>query len=142
MYQDACAQLDPEAAAIDRHRILIVEDDQAQVDVLSHRLGQQGFETISSTCGRRGLALARDEHPHVILLDLSLPDVDGLSICGALTDDAATCNIPIVIVSAVERPDIIRRTRAAGCRFYVRKPYDPNSLLALILAAIQSPDTW
>ena len=142
MYQDTCAQLDPEAAAIDRHRILIVEDDQAQVDVLSHRLDQQGFETISTTSDRRGLALAHDEHPHVILLDLRLPDVDGLSICRALADDTATCNIPIVIVSGMEQPDIIRRTRAAGCRFYVRKPYDPNALLALILAAIQSPDAW
>jgi DNA-binding response OmpR family regulator len=115
---------------------LIVDDDEAATDILSHRLNRQGFETITAENGRMGLTLARTEKPSVILLDLRLPDVDGFELCQELVDDAETCEIPVIIVSGLERPDVIRRSRAAGCHYYVRKPYDPNALLTLIRQAI------
>ncbi len=118
-------------------RILIVDDDEAMVDVLSRRLQQQGFETISADCGEKGLATARTELPLLILLDLRLPDRDGLSICEQLVDCPETCSIPVIILTGMERPDIIRRCRAAGCHYFVRKPYDPNVLLVLIRQAIE-----
>lgn len=121
------------------YRILIVDDDEDMVDVLSLRLTRQGFETITCNSGRRGLAIARSERPALILLDLGLPDSDGLTICQELVDDPEICNIPVIIVSGAERPDIIRQCRAAGCQFFVRKPYDPNALLVLIRQAI---DGW
>ena len=61
-----------------------------------------------------------------MLLDLRLPDMEGFSIGEQLADDPATCGVPVIVLSAMERPDIIRRTRAAGCQYFVRKPYDPN----------------
>ena len=118
------------------HRILIVDDDAAMVDVLSLRLARQGFETLAANSGEQGLALARSERPALILLDLRLPGIDGLTICQQLVDDSETCDIPIIIVSGMERPDIIRQCRAAGCEYFVRKPYDPNALLVLIRQAI------
>lgn len=117
-------------------RILIIDDDEAMVDVLSRRLGQQGFETVTADCGAAGLALARAELPLLIVLDLRLPDTDGLAICEELVDSAETCGIPVIILTGMERPDIIRRCRAAGCQYFVRKPYDPNALLVLIRQAI------
>ena len=116
--------------------ILIVEDDEALADVLSLRLSRQGFETTVADSGQLGLALARAEKPSVILLDLRLPDMDGFELCQELVDDEQTCEIPVIILSGLEQPDIIRRSRAAGCLYYVRKPYDPNALLALIQQAI------
>jgi CheY-like chemotaxis protein len=121
------------------YRILIVDDDEAMVDVLALRLSRQGFKTLSANSGERGLAIARSERPALVLLDLRLPDVDGLTICQQLVDDSETCDIPVIIVSGMERPDIIRQCRAAGCQYFVRKPYDPNVLLVLIQ---QSIDGW
>ena len=119
------------------YRILIVDDDEAMVDVLSLRLARQGFETLAATSGEQGLALARSERPALILLDLRLPGVDGFTICQQLVDGSETCDIPVIIVSGMERPDIIRQCRSAGCQYFVRKPYDPNALLVLIQQSIK-----
>ena len=118
------------------YQILIVDDDEDMVGVLCLRLTRQGFKTLSSNSGRQGLEIAQSERPALILLDLGLPDVDGLTICRKLVDDPQICDIPVIIVSGMERPDIIRQCRAAGCRYFVRKPYDPNALLVLIQQAI------
>jgi CheY-like chemotaxis protein len=126
----------------DSQRVLIVDDDHSQAEVLSLRLARQGYATLTANTGREGLHLARHELPSLVLLDLRLPDVDGLNICQELTDDGRTCGIPVIILSGMERPDIIRRSRAAGCHYYVRKPYDPNALLLLIESAIKEAALW
>jgi CheY-like chemotaxis protein len=123
-------------APIRRRRILIIDDDDAMVDVLGQRLGRQGFETLVATSGEEGLAMARHRRPDLVLLDLRLPDADGFSVCQELADSSDTCSIPVIILSGMERPDIIRRSRAAGCQYFVRKPYDPNALLILVQHAI------
>lgn len=115
-----------------QHRVLIVDDDEAMADVLSHRLQQQGFDPLWADCGEAGVAIARAERPSVILLDLRLPDTDGLAVCQQLADSSETCGIPVIILSGLDRPDIVRRCRSSGCRFFLRKPHDPNVLLVLI----------
>jgi len=125
-----------------RATILIVDDDEAMTEVLSRRLNQQGFETLSAGSGAAGLAVAQSREPALIVLDLRLPDTDGLAVCQRLVDSPNTCHIPVIILSGMEGPDIIRRCRAAGCSFFVRKPYDPNALLVLIRQALQERDAW
>jgi len=125
-----------------RQTILIIDDDEAMVDVLARRLGQQGFDPISADSGEAGLATARFRRPALIVLDLRLPDTDGFTVCQWLVDSAETCDIPVIILSGVERPDIIRRCRAAGCQYFVRKPYDPNALLVLIRQALEERRSW
>lgn len=119
-----------------KRSILIIDDDDSMSDVLSLSLSRLGFETLTAACGREGLQLAKKWRPHLVLLDLCLPDLDGFSICHKLVDDLETCDIPVIILSAMERPDIIRRCRAVGCQYYVRKPCDPNALLILIQQAL------
>jgi CheY-like chemotaxis protein len=121
---------------ITSQRILIVDDDETTADVLTIRLNQQGFRTSVAENGEQALLLARTERPSVILLDLRLPDIDGFELCRELVDNEETCDIPVIIVSGMESPDVIRRSRAAGCYYYLRKPYDPNALLTLIQQAI------
>lgn len=116
--------------------ILLIDDDEAMVDVLGQRLRRQGYETLVARSGDDGLALARRHLPTLIVLDLRLPDADGFHICQELADASETCSIPVIILSGMERPDIIRRSRAAGCQYFVRKPYDPNALLILVRHAI------
>jgi CheY-like chemotaxis protein len=120
-----------------RQSILIIDDDEVLSDVLSRRLRQQGFDALTADSGQCGLARARADQPSLILLDLRLPDADGITICEQLADDLETCAIPVIILTGMERPDILRRCRAAGCHYYLRKPYDPNALLVLIRQAIQ-----
>jgi CheY-like chemotaxis protein len=120
-----------------RQTILIIDDDEVLSDVLSRRLKQQGFDAITADSGQCGLVRARADQPSLILLDLGLPDADGITICEQLADDLETSAIPVIILTGMERPDILRRCRAAGCHYYLRKPYDPNALLILIRQAIQ-----
>lgn len=145
MNADAMAQLEPLADRDDRPRtILIVDDDESQVLTLAKRLEHQGFQTIGAHMGRRGLALAQSERPDLVILDLRLPDLDGLQVCERLADSPDTCSIPIIILSGMERPDIVRCSRAAGCTYFVRKPYDPNALLTLIQHSLNesSSEDW
>jgi len=142
MVGESVAQLEPLDIAQRRRSILIIDDDQGQVDALAHRLNRQGYRTFAAESGRYGLEVALDQRPDLVLLDLRLPDADGFDICQRLSDDPATCFIPVIILSGMERPDIIRRSRSAGCCYYVRKPYDPNALLILIEQAIAETDSW
>ncbi len=79
----------------------------------------------------------RASRPHI-----RLPDIDGLSVCERLANSPDTCDIPVIILSGMERPDIIRRSRAAGCRCFVSKPYDPNALLIFIRHWIGENHGW
>jgi CheY-like chemotaxis protein len=116
--------------------VLIVEDDVSLSAALSLSLGHQGFETLTSRSGNRALELAREKRFAAVLLDLHLPDSDGLDVCQQLVDDRRTCDVPIIIVSGSDRSDVLRRCRAAGCQYFIRKPYDPNALLTLLRHAI------
>jgi CheY-like chemotaxis protein len=124
-------------AAKEQYSVLIVDDDAAMAEVLATRLASQGFRTLTAHQGQDGLALAKEKRPDLILLDLRLPDCDGFDVCAELDESPETTGIPIIILSGMARPDVIRKSRAAGCRYYVRKPYDPNALLLLIQQAIQ-----
>lgn len=142
MVQDVATQLQPSGSGTERRqRILIVDDDRPQVEALSLRLEKQGFSTVLAHEGRSGLDLAREHRPDVVLLDLGLPDMHGFEICEQLVDAPETCGIPIIIVSGLDEPDVVRSARAAGCEYFLRKPYDPNALLALIHHALRREST-
>ena len=117
-------------------RILVIDDDKDQCRVLSYRLESHGFKVLVAHRGDLGLELARDESPDAILLDIRLPDADGLTMCEVLADDPRTAHIPVIIISGCERANIVREARQAGSRYYVRKPYDPNALLLLIVDSL------
>ncbi len=139
MIHEAITDLEPVAdESANQRRILIVDDDPGHVESLAFRLRQQGYETIQAFQGREGMVRARRDAPHLILLDVRLPDIDGLEVCEQLVDSPETCDIPVILVSGVDRPDMIRTARAAGCQYFLRKPFDPNALLALIEASMDT----
>lgn len=143
MYSDTLEQLQPAEAETERPgKILIIDDDAALADVLSQRLQSQGFRTLTADSGRAGLDTARCEVPSLVVLDLCLPDIDGFSVCEQLADAPETCGIPVIILSGLQRPDILRRCRAVGCHYFLRKPYDPNVLLTLVRQAIEDTRGW
>lgn len=141
--QNTCVQSEPCAVVAERiDHILIIDDDHDQTEVLAHRFHQQGYRvSVAATC-HEGRLVAANDHPDLILLDIVLPDGDGLDTCAGLRDGVDTADIPVILVSGADRPNVVRRARAAGCHYFVRKPYDPNALLVLSQNAISESRSW
>lgn len=143
MVSEITPEAEPRKEVEDREkRVLLVDDDEAQVFALRHRLEKLGYEVVSAFSGSQAVAVAHETPPDLVLLDLRLPDATGFDVCEDLADSPSTCGTPIIILSAMEGPDIVRQVRRVGCEFYVRKPYDPNVLLTLIEHALQQERDW
>jgi len=119
-----------------RQRVLIVDDDKTMAEILALALNNQGYVTLKANSGREAVEIARREKPHLILMDIGLPDIDGLTVSQQLCDGYDTGNIPIIVVSGNDSEDIVRECRSVGCRYFLRKPYDPNALLLLVQASL------
>jgi DNA-binding response OmpR family regulator len=126
----------------DRSTILVVEDDDLQCELLETGLTRNGFHVVTTRTASGGFRLATQESPDVIVLDLGLPDGDGLALCSRLADEPATANTPIIIISGTTEKDIVRRSRASGGMFFLHKPYDPNTLLLLVNRALDERVRW
>ena len=118
-------------------RILIIEDEQDVIDLLTLHLRKAGFTLITATDGASGLRKAREESPALIILDLMLPKMPGLEICKVLKTDAATRHIPIIMLTAkAEEID-----RIVGLEFgaddYVTKPFSPRELVLRVNAILR-----
>jgi len=118
-------------------RILIIDDEQDVIDLLSLHLRKAGFALSSATDGATGLRLAREESPALIILDLMLPKMPGLEICKILKTDAATRNVPVLMLTAkAEEID-----RIVGLEFgaddYVTKPFSPRELVLRVNAILR-----
>ena len=145
MYDQTSTQPDLELQPIvitDRSTVLVIEDDPVQIELLEHGLTRNGFHVRSCKTANSGLQIARSERPDVILLDLGLPDGDGMQLCQRLADEPVTSQIPIIVISGTTDNDVVRRSRASGGKFFLHKPYDPNTLLLLINKAIDDSVSW
>ncbi|WP_245496687.1 hybrid sensor histidine kinase/response regulator [Lichenibacterium ramalinae] len=111
----------PGVAAADLRLVLVVDDEASQRELLSRFLQRQGFAVRTAADGRSGLDLARALKPHVILLDVMLPEIDGWSVLQALKEDPATALIPVVMVSFVAEAGL---SAALGAVDAVPKPVD------------------
>ena len=143
MDYELLAQLEPSINQLGKHEsILVIDDDKSTSCFLTQNLNKQGFKTTTADSGKKGLAVARSQHPDLIVLDVSLPDMDGFALCESLGDSPDTCSIPVIMLSGTESPGIVRHARSAGAHFFVRKPFDPNALLVLIKQAIRDTMLW
>jgi two-component system cell cycle response regulator DivK len=117
-------------------RILYVEDNEDNVYMLRHRLERKGIEVIVATDGEAGIAAAERERPDLILMDLSLPVIDGWEAARRLKSAPATRAIPIIALSAHAMAGDRERALAAGCDDYDTKPVNLKGLLAKIEALL------
>lgn len=111
-------------------RLLLVEDEPDLLDLLSLFLEDAGHEVLRAATGREGARLLREGHPDVVLLDLTLPDMDGWSVLDAVRSDPTAGAVPVLIVSANAFPHEEARARYQGVRAFLRKPYDPDRVVA------------
>ena len=117
-------------------KILYVEDNEDNVYMLERRLERAGFAVVVASDGEQGVAVARAERPDLILMDLSLPVLDGWEATRRLKVSEETRAIPIIALSAHAMPGDREKALAAGCDDYDSKPIRMPSLLAKIRALL------
>jgi two-component system, cell cycle response regulator DivK len=117
-------------------KILYVEDNEDNLYMLSNRLQRRGYEVISARDGEQGIAMAATEVPALILMDLSLPVIDGWEATRRLKAQAQTQNIPVIALSAHAMAGDREKALAAGCDDYDTKPVELPRLLEKIAALL------
>jgi two-component system cell cycle response regulator DivK len=120
-------------------RILLVEDNELNRDMLSRRLQRKGHEVLVAADGMQGVLMAESETPELILLDMSLPVIDGWEAARRLKASATTAHVPIIALTAHAMSGDREKAIAAGCDDYDTKPVDFPQLLAKIDALIGRP---
>ena len=110
-------------------KILLVEDNELNRDMLSRRLKRKGFSVIFAENGQKGIDFAHTESPDIILMDLSLPVIDGWTAAKMLKADPATKSIPVIALTAHAMKGDREKALEAGCDDYDTKPIDFERLL-------------
>jgi CheY-like chemotaxis protein len=117
-------------------KILLVEDNEMNRDMLSRRLIKRGFEVPMAEDGQRAVDMAASEAPDLILMDISLPIIDGYAATRAIRANPATAQIPIIALTANANESDRNEAIAAGCNDYDTKPVDVARLLEKINALL------
>jgi CheY-like chemotaxis protein len=115
-------------------KILIVEDNEMNRDMLSRRLERRGFEVVIAVDGGEGVAMARSEMPDLVLMDMSLPVMNGWEATQAIRADATTAHLPVIALTAHSMPGDREKAMEAGCNDYDTKPVDLPRLLGKLAA--------
>jgi two-component system cell cycle response regulator DivK len=113
-------------------KILLVEDNEMNRDMLSRRLTKRGYEVVVAVDGQQGIDMAGGDDPDLILLDMSLPVVDGWTAARQLKADPATSAIPVIALTAHALAGDREKALEAGCEDYDTKPVDLARLLGKI----------
>ena len=117
-------------------KILIVEDNELNLDMLSRRLARKGYQVIHARDGVQGLAMVRAERPDLVLMDMSLPEMDGWETTRRLREDEAVGRVPVIALAAHAMQGDREKALAVGCNDYDTKPVEFDRLLGKISALL------
>jgi DNA-binding response OmpR family regulator len=123
-------------------KILVIEDDEELQEFLKQTLQLENYEAIISANGKDGLQQVKKASPGLILLDLGLPDIDGLEVCKVIKQSADTRPIPVIILTARSTTDDKISGLECGADDYIVKPFEPQELLARIRAIFRRIDYY
>jgi two-component system cell cycle response regulator DivK len=118
-------------------KILLVEDNEINRDMLSRRLRRRGHQVIVASDGKEGIRLAQTEEPDIVLMDMSLPVLDGWEATRRLKAAATTCAIPIIALTAHAMSGDREKALEAGCDDYDSKPIEFSRLLEKMQALLK-----
>ncbi len=117
---------------MEKTRILIIEDDRDNMDLMRFMMERQGYEVLEAYDGREGLEMARTMLPHLALVDLAMPEVDGWTVIRELKRDPATQQIKIVVVTVRSLVEDRLRAQEAGCDAFITKPMSMAQLAEVV----------
>tara|TARA_B110000003_G_scaffold257285_1_gene275473 strand:- start:118 stop:813 length:696 start_codon:yes stop_codon:yes gene_type:complete len=120
-------------------KILLIEDEPSQVELIHYNLNAEGYEVLVAVDGEKGLELALEEIPDLILLDWMLPKVSGIEVCRQLRRSKITREIPIIMLTARSEESDKIRGLDIGADDYITKPYSIKELLARVRATMRRP---
>ncbi len=116
--------------------ILVVEDNALNMELISDILEAHGYRVVQAVTGADALKLVPSEHPDLVLMDIQLPGLDGLTATGILKDNPETRDIPIIALTAHAMRGDEEKAREAGCDDYISKPIDTRQLPLTIRALL------
>jgi two-component system cell cycle response regulator DivK len=116
--------------------VLVIEDNPSNMALAEFLLQSAGHTVLKASDAEAGLMLARDEQPHLILMDIQLPGMDGLAATALLKGDVATRAIPVIALTALAMKGDEERIRAAGCDGYIAKPMPYQEFLEAVAAQL------
>jgi CheY-like chemotaxis protein len=123
---------------VTKKKVLIV-DDEPNVRRLSRTILSKNFDVVEAEDGKQAIEIANTQQPDVILMDMMMPKMDGLTACHAIKKDPATKSIPVIMVTAIGFELNIKLSQQMGATGYVTKPFTPNDLLDKIEQVLATP---
>jgi DNA-binding response OmpR family regulator len=122
-------------------KILVIDDHADSVFLLKDRLEREGYEVITAYDGKSGMQRAFNDNPDLILLDIIMPDIDGLEVCRTLLNTQSKKDIPVILITGKVDADGTKEGLQAGAFDYIRKPVNKTELLARIHSALKLRET-
>jgi DNA-binding response OmpR family regulator len=114
------------------HKVLIADDEANIRNILDFTLHAEGFTVIGARSGNEAYTLALSEQPDIIILDVMMPDSDGIETCRRLKQDERTRRLPVILLTARAGRDDRRLGREAGADAYITKPFSPAKVVATL----------
>lgn len=123
-------------------RVVCVEDEPEMIDLVRLILSREGFEVIGASGGVKGLQAIEDLQPHLVLLDLMMPDMDGWEVYQRMKSNPSTSHIPVIVVTArAQSIDKVLGLHIAKVDDYITKPFGPNELLKSVERVLENHRT-
>jgi DNA-binding response OmpR family regulator len=117
-------------------RILIIDDDTGMTDLLTILLTPASTEVLTANTASEGMQMIHDQHPDVVILDLILPELNGIDLCREIREISA---IPILVLSALDSPTMVARALDSGADDYLTKPISSGTLIARLNKLVRRP---
>jgi two-component system, OmpR family, alkaline phosphatase synthesis response regulator PhoP len=129
--------LEKRQTVLKTEKIVVIEDETDILEVIAYNLKREGYEVITSTSGEDGLEKIEKSKPNLVVLDLMLPEVDGIELCRKLKSDPVTQAIPVIMVTAKGEESDVVLGLGVGADDYVTKPFSPRELTARVKAVLR-----
>lgn len=120
----------------DRALLVVADDEEDLLELVRMRLGQGGYEVITASDGQRCLDLILERLPDLVVLDVRMPHLNGYEVTRRIRANAATAEIPVLLLSASVRPEEVERGFEAGADDYLRKPFNASELHQRVTALL------
>lgn len=129
--------LEKRPALLKMEKIVVIEDEDDILEVIAYNLKREGYEVVTSTSGEDGLEKIEKSSPHLVVLDLMLPEIDGIELCRKLKSDPLTRAIPVIMVTAKGEESDVVLGLGVGADDYITKPFSPRELVARVKAVLR-----